>query len=403
MAQASNSLQERLQDEADSRNIYDQNERQETTLEAKFDDAKRDALDSNFQTGKDVSIGEGIGLETGGLGAVGYNYGSQIYKELQKGGDGMKFGDAVSNVAGKTGEDMMKTLNKVPETIQKGKEAYSTLKAGIQSGAKTINEYRTGIQAKRNALINDSEAPDRPIFTQDAEGTEMRSGTNTNVAPVQDADEFESVASHINPTAVESVIPRNIGAVADTLGGAMSAGRSLSTQGLNDVSDLADKAGSAVAQAGEDIAEKGAGIISKIGSVGSAIAGSTAGKLIGKAAFVAPALDDIYEDIKGHKIAGKNWEEKASNIITPISTALDFIPGLDIAGGIGDLASAGLSVLGEFEEKKKDTANTEADDKQETNAPAPTAPVVNSASTADAGGYATMGTVKQAQTQAGSF
>lgn len=401
MAQASNSLQERLQDEADSRNIYDQNERQETSLEAKLDDAKRDALDSNFQTGKDVSIGEGIGLETGGLGALGYNYGSQIYKELQKGGDGMKLGDAVSNVAGKTGEDMMKTLNKVPETIQKGKEAYSTLKAGIQTGAKTLNEYRTGIQAKRNALINDSEAPDKPIFTQGAEGTEMMPGTNT--APVEDADEFESLASHINPKAVDSVIPRNIGAVADTLGGAMSAGRSLSTQGLNDVSDLADKAGGAVARAGEDIAEKGAGIISKIGSVGSAIAGSTAGKLIGKAAFVAPALDDIYQDIKGDKIAGKNWEEKASNIITPISTALDFIPGLDIAGGIGDLASAGLSVLGEFEEKKKDKEDTEADDKQETNAPAPTAPVVNSASTADAGGYATMGTVKQAQTQAGSF
>jgi hypothetical protein len=133
----------------------------------------------------------------------------------------------------------------------------------------------------------------------------------------------------------------------------------------------------------------------------SKITDSTAGKILGKAAFVAPAAYDIYSDIKAKKIVGANWQEKAANIITPISTAVSFIPGAgEVIGGLGDLASAGLSIWGDIEEKKDKAKNIA----KQIATPAKKMVMPQATNLSDIGGYSNQA-IKSAPTQmmGGSF
>ena len=62
------------------------------------------------------------------------------------------------------------------------------------------------------------------------------------------------------------------------------------------------------------------------------------------------------------QLSGNNWQEKASNALAIGSTVLDFVPGLEWAGAVGNLASAGLGAWGDTKDqenlKNKDAAVT---------------------------------------------
>tara|TARA_R110002153_G_scaffold40691_1_gene116378 strand:+ start:2668 stop:4305 length:1638 start_codon:yes stop_codon:yes gene_type:complete len=136
-------------------------------------------------------------------------------------------------------------------------------------------------------------------------------------------------------------------------------------------------------------------IFSKVGE----LANTKVAKIAGGAMFVAPAIDDLYNDWEQKGLSGNNWQEKAANVITPISTALDFVPGVGQAiGAVGDLASAGLSIWGDIAEKKQHAIDL----KNQIAAPIKKLPQISSTSIGDTGGYATQ-TAAPVQMSGGSF
>lgn len=113
-----------------------------------------------------------------------------------------------------------------------------------------------------------------------------------------------------------------------------------------------------------------------VGSAGSSdpaeIEGAGAGKYVGyglKIAGAVPGAIDAFSDLTNTdngkwapQLSGNNWQEKASNALAIGSTVLDFVPGLEWAGAVGNLASAGLGAWGDTKDqenlKNKDAAVT---------------------------------------------
>jgi len=145
-----------------------------------------------------------------------------------------------------------------------------------------------------------------------------------------------------------------------------------------------------IGQAGSDVIEGSKDVVKGLSStenIGKSLlktaepALSTAGKQLSKLAPAADILSgainigsDIYGLEQGKSLSdamGSNSEERWSNALGIAGSALTFVPGLDIAGGVLDASSAILSYFGEKEDaaaKKK-----EADLKEQgiTSAPPP--------------------------------
>ena len=85
------------------------------------------------------------------------------------------------------------------------------------------------------------------------------------------------------------------------------------------------------------------------------------GKYLGygmKIAGAIPGAIDAFEDLNSKKLVGNNNFEKVSNALAVGSTVLDFVPGLEAVGALGNLASAALGVYGE---SKDDSSLTTTD------------------------------------------
>lgn len=90
-----------------------------------------------------------------------------------------------------------------------------------------------------------------------------------------------------------------------------------------------------------------------------------------KIAGAVPGAVDAFQDLTNTKngkwdptLKGDNWQQKAGNALSIASTVMDFVPGMEWAGALGGLASAGLSEWGDEKDKDaikaKDAAPTVA-------------------------------------------
>ena len=146
-------------------------------------------------------------------------------------------------------------------------------------------------------------------------------------------------------------------------------------------------------------------VADKIGSAGNYVKsnlktigeyGLDAGKTIGAA---LPGMDNLYDDIRDHKIDGNNWEQKGSNLLGIAGAGLSFIPGVgELVGGIADAGAAGLGAVGDWvDDKNKDKKEQTAESKQ-------VSVSQNPQSTSDVGGYSSSAVAQNNITNnAGSF
>lgn len=261
---------------------------------------------------------------------------------------------------------------------------YTAQSTGVTPGERATLVPKTKYNSKLGGIY---QAPD-PVSQPTAPTQTAQAGTGAPEASIRDAGTFEEEApppkfSWMNEGNVGLFSARpKPGAIPTKINTA-----NIAVQDANNVESSASKATGVSGAVGADldtaknIGEK----LDEKGSLIGKIASSTVGKAVGKALFVAPALDDLYKDISGGKISGKNTWDKIANVGTIAGTALDLIPGLDIVGGAIDLGSAIAGEVGDEEDKKaSDDAVAKADA-----TPAQTIETPAQGSVGSAGGFVT--------------
>lgn len=151
----------------------------------------------------------------------------------------------------------------------------------------------------------------------------------------------------------------------------------INNEGIPDVNESFENAEEADVGSGQDFTNRpkletpaqpsGDGIPDNIGSFGDeaktlATDATKSSNYLGvgmKIAGAVPGVIDAFSDLthtnsKGNwdpQLAGDNNYEKASNALAIGSTVLDFVPGLEWAGAIGNLASAGIGIIGDTKDQ----------------------------------------------------
>ena len=138
-------------------------------------------------------------------------------------------------------------------------------------------------------------------------------------------------------------------------------------------------------ESGIETAKEIGGKLDEPGSMLSKLAQSKVAGAVGKALFIAPGADDLYKDISGGKVAGRNIYDKISNVGTIAGTALDLVPGLDLLGGVADLGAMVTGEIGDEKDKEAQDAEVQKEDKT----PAQTIAQPTQGSVGGAGGFVT--------------
>ena len=234
----------------------------------------------------------------------------------------------------------------------------------------------TGIQQQQPIKAQE------PILSQAPSNTRVSGGAVKDVKDVENDPVFSwSKSMEGEPGGILGIKPK--------IGGASSI---INTTNVKPSSGILERGTEAAEGAAKEAAGGISGMINKIGESG-------AGRVLGKAAFVAPGALDLYDDIKGKGIQGKNMWDKIANVGTMAGSALALVPGADILGGAIDVGSAIVGEVGDEKDKISEAASTAKADA----APADTVRAPVQGSVGSTGGFLTNKGPAQQISMGGSF